>query len=251
MRLATHISVAPASGFNRVARRSGSSRRQGLAAFTLIEMLVAMIIFGMVLTSLYSTWRILMRSNATAVAVASRAQRKRLAIQTVEEALNSSVFFAANATNYTFIADTTGMFADLTFVAHLGNTFPGSGRFDGEKVRRVWFTVEPGPGGGAALMLRQNSMLAPLETMDIAFPIVLARDISAFQLQFWSPQDGGFIPEWTLTNQLPALVQISMAFGNETGTAGTQPDWVTRFVRLPAVGVAGDAQVGPVPTATQ
>jgi hypothetical protein len=203
-----------------------------------------MIIFGMVISSVYSTWRILMQSNASALQLAARAQRKRLAVQTIEEALSSAVFFAANATNYSFLGGSAGPFAELSFVAHLGSSFPGSGRFEGEKVRRLWFSVEPGPGGTADLVMRQNSMLAPMDDLLVGFPIVLARDIHAFQLEFWDPQQQMFDIEWLQTNQLPALVRLSLALGANTPSGTAPPDLVSRLVRLPAVGVAGDAQLG-------
>lgn len=216
-------------------------------AFTLLEMLVAMVIFGLVIGSVYTTWRILMQGNASALQMAARAQRKRLAVQTIEEALSSAVFFAVNATNYSFFGGSMGPFAELSFVANLGTSFPGSGRFEGERVRRLWFSVEPGPGGTADLVMRQNSMLAPMDDLLIAFPIVLAKDVGMFQLEFWDPQLQAFDIEWLRTNELPAMVRVSLVLGQESPTGTAPPDLVSRLVRLPAVGVAGDAQVGPGP----
>lgn len=221
-------------------------KRPGRHAFTLLELLVAMFVFAMVLTSLYMTWRVLMRSNAAALGIAADAQRKRLAVQTLEEALNAAVLFAASPTNYAFIADTGGTAASLTFVAHLGAGFPGSGRFDGESVRRLWFGLESGPGGEGWLVMRQASMLAALDDPSQAFPVPLSRNVAEFRLEFWDERRDEFADEWALTNRLPALVRLTVGF-TEEGATRPGVDYVTRVVRIPSVGVAADAQVGGRP----
>lgn len=230
-----------------------SALRRRVAAFTLIEMLLAIVIFGMVLSLLYSSWRIILQSNAAGLKLAADAQRTRLAMQTVEEALSSAVLFAGNATNYVFLADSAGRYASLSFVAHLGDSFPGSGRFDGERVRRLWFTVENNREGIPELVLRQNSMLGVMDDLQQAFPIVLAKHLSAFQVEFWDERRREFSAEWLQSNRLPAVVLISMEIAPPAGRTGTRPPEVmTRLVRLPAVGVANEAQggvPGPAPAA--
>lgn len=225
--------------------KSPPARRRRFAAFTLIEMLLAILVFGMVLSLLYSSWRIILQSNAAGLKLAADAQRTRLAMQTVEEALSSAVLFAGNATNYVFLADTSGRHATLSFVAHLGDSFPGSGRFDGERVRRLWFTVENGRDGTPELLLRQNSMLGVMDDLQQAFPIVLARNLNAFQVEFWDERKREFSAEWLQSNRLPAVVLVSMEIAPPGGRTGARPPEVmTRLVRLPAVGVAGETQGG-------
>jgi len=215
------------------------------AAFTLLEVLVALTIFALVLSLLYGTWRILVQSNAAALRLAANAQRSRMTIQTVEEALNSAVFFNANARHYAFLAEGSGDFSSLSFVAHLGPAFPGSGHFDGEAVRRVSFTVEPDADGVNALMLYQNSLLDQVSENVSAYPIVLARDVSGFLVEFMDQRRGEFKSEWTQTNSLPALVRVSVGFGRKGRFSSDPAEVVTRIVRIPSAGVAGEAQAGP------
>ncbi len=222
--------------------RIGRVRR---AAFTLLEVLVALTIFALVLSLLYGTWRILMQTNAAALRLAANAQRSRMTIQTVEEALNSAVFFNANARHYAFLSEASGDFSALSFVAHLGPAFPGSGHFDGEAVRRVSFTVEPDADGVNALMLYQNSLLDQVSENVSAYPIVLARDVSGFLVEFMDQRRGEFKPEWTQTNSLPALVRVSVGFGRKGRFSSDPAEVVTRLVRIPSAGVAGEAQAGP------
>ena len=214
------------------------------AAFTLLEVLVALAIFAIVLSLLYGTWRILMQSSSAGLRLAANAQRQRNAIQAVQEALASAVLFAANARHYSFLADNEGGQSALSFVAHLAPSFPGSGFFEGEQVRRVTFTVEPDPDGRPALYLRQNSILDQVADDPRTFPVLLAGDVSAFEVSFWDPRKSEFHPAWTQTNVLPAAVRISLAFGRRSTSSAPATEAVTRIVRLPSAGVASEAQAG-------
>ena len=69
-----------------------------------------------------------------------------------------------NIRYYWFMADTSGDFAALSLVSRLPASFPGSGLFGNQIVRRVSFTVEPGPNGQHQLVLRQTPLLEPPET---------------------------------------------------------------------------------------
>ena len=206
---------------------------------------MALMIFALVLSLLYSSWKILLQSNSAALRLAANAQRSRMTIQTVEEALNSAVFFNANARHYAFLAGDEGKFSAVSFVAHLSDAFPASGFFDGERVRRVTFGVEPGPDGSSELVLRQNSLLAPPDSEVEGHPLVLAREVTAFELLYWDVRKGEFSPEWTQTNSLPALVQVTLGFGQRTRFSRAPEETVTRIVRIPSAGVAGEAQSGP------
>lgn len=224
---------------------SGALCRSALnRAFTLLEVLVALTIFSLVLSLLYGSWRILIQSNAAGLRIAANAHRTRMTIQTIEEALNSAVFFNANARHYAFIAEGDSTYSALSFVSHLAPSFPGSGRFDGEKVRRVSFTIEPDENGSNALMLYQNSLLDQVgETAD-AYPILLARDVSLFEVMFLDTRRGEFTAEWKQTNSLPALVRVSVGFGQKSRFSKEPNDVVTRIIRIPSAGVAGEAQSG-------
>jgi hypothetical protein len=208
-----------------------------------------MFIFVGVMASLYATWKITLRSNAAALRLTAEAQRSRMAMRTVEDALVSAEMFVQNAHHYAFLADTSGSFGALSVVGHMAESFPGSGYFGDERVRRVTFTVEANGEGRNDLVLRQNSLLAQMDEGQEAYPLVLARDVTLFQLEFWDPRRGEWAAEWLLTNQLPILVRVSLGVGAGPGALSKQPDQLeTRVVRLPAVGVTLDAQGGrPAP----
>lgn len=229
------MSVVPGASF---ARRSRS-------AFTLIEVLVAMFIFALILTSLYGTWRVLTQSTNAAMELTAQAQRSRMAMQSVEQALTGAQLFQANAALYSFIVDTSGSFGAMSFATSLSRTFPGSGFFNDERLRRVTFLVDD----DNQLVVRQNSLLSPPDQEFETYPIVLAKNVSVFQLEFFDVRKGEYVPEWLLTNQLPAVVRVTLGFGL-TGRYAKRPEQlVTRVVRIPSgtvpAGAQGPPQGGP------
>jgi hypothetical protein len=138
------------------------------------------------------------------------------------------------------IADTSGPYAAITFVSVLSDSFPGSGAFGGERVRRVTFSVD---SGHRDLLLEQSSMLADLNQTEPR-RMVLAHDVETFQLEFWDTRINDYITEWTLTNQLPVLVRVTLAFGRGDHSRNEPREIVSRTVRLASVGVPLEAQGG-------
>ena len=99
-----------------------------------------------------------MRASKTGLDVAASVQRSRIAIRMLEDSLGSAQSFAANLPYYYFLAE-NGNEAALSFVARLSKSFPRSGKFGDLDVRRVTFSVEPGPDGGRQLVLRQMPLV--------------------------------------------------------------------------------------------
>lgn len=212
--------------------------------FTLIEILVATFILAVVLASLFGTWRVIGRSTETALRLTAEAQRTRLGLQSLESALGSAQLFQANAPLYAFVADTSANFAALSFVATLPDSFPGSGYFGGQQLRRLTVMVEPSTDGGNNLVLRQNAVLAPPDVDLDTHPLLLARDITFFQLEFWDKQQNEFAKEWLRTNTIPQAVRMKLGFGGANRFSLSPGEVVTRVIRLPDNVVGVDLQGG-------
>ena len=222
---------------------SGTSRR---SAFTLIEVMVAVLILGMVLASLYGTWRIILTSTEAALRITARAQRARMATATVEQALLSAMLSQNNIKLYSFFGGNSGSFSDISFVAALGDSFPGGGIFGEERVRRVEFLVQPGDRSGNDLVLRQHSIFDLPEKVGNPYPIVLAHDVTVFQFDYWDNRQRKFIDEWTggHTNELPQVVRLTMGFGSVGRFAQRPAEVVTRVIRVPSSAIPGNLQPG-------
>lgn len=224
-------------------RRSGSERPRPAklrrSAFTLVEIMVAIGIFSFVLAAIYSSWTAILRASKTGLEAAASAQRARITVRVLEDSLGSAQSFAANLPYYSFMAE-NGSDAYLSFVARLSKSFPRSGKFGDLDVRRVTFSVESAPDGGRQLVLRQNPLVMELDRDEKEHPIVLAKNVKGFEMQFWAtdkrPPD--WVDEWKeqKTNQLPALVMVTLQLADNPHSSRITEE-ITRIISLPAVTV--------------
>ena len=212
----------------------GTTRQR---AFTLVEIMIAVAIFAAVMIAIYSSWSAILRGSRIGQEAAAEAQRSRVAVRALENSLMSLRMFLANIRYDYFSADTSGEFATLSFVAHLSRSFPRSGDFGDQVVRRLTFTVEPGTNSDNVLVLRQNPVLFETSADEEENPLVLARNVKEFTLEFWGPRSKDWEPEWLYTNQLPKLIKFTLGFGRPNQRVLKPEDVVTRVVSLAAIPV--------------
>jgi general secretion pathway protein J len=203
--------------------------------FTIIELITAMVIFSLVVAAIFSTYIAVTNGAVAANRTAAAAQRSRVALRTLEEALGATRSFTADSQYYTFDAD-NGTEPYLSFVASLSPSFPRSGRFPGFGIRRVTFALESGPEWGKRLVLRQNPVLMDLNDDEQNAPLVLANDVRKFEMQFWDKKKTDWLDEWTETNQLPQMVKFTVQFGGGDPQSPPEEE-ITRIVALPSVAV--------------
>lgn len=216
----------------------------GRRAFTLLEVMIAIMIFAMVLTAVYATWIAVLRGEKAGAKAAAETQRSRIAIRALEDAFLSAVMYAENPKYYYFIAESSGDMGGVSMVSRLPASFPGVGRYGDQTVRRVSFSIHSGSDGGQELVMAQAPMLLDTNSSSTAaYSLVLARDVSLFTLDFWDMRKSEWVSEWIATNQLPRLVRISLGLGK---VGGKPQDVVSRVVALPSMSVAG-VQGGPIP----
>ena len=138
----------------------------------------------MIIAAIFSSWTAILRGKRVGLDAAAAVQRSRIVIRTLEDSLASAQCFVLNAQYYGFVAE-NGQEASLSFVARLSKSFPRGGRFGDFDVRRLTFSVEPGPENDRQLVLRQNSVFTELDIDEKEHPLVLAKNVRAFQLEFW------------------------------------------------------------------
>jgi len=218
--------------------------------FTLIEILVALAIFGLVVTAIYSGWIAILRASKSGMAAAAQAQRERVAIHTIEEALTTSRSFAADLQHYGFVAE-NGSEAMLSFVARLPKSFPRSGKFGDLDVRRVTFSVESGRDSQRQLVLRQSPILMEFDEDEKEHPLVLAMNVKELLLEFWDARANGWMEEWNQTNALPKMVKVTLRLTspNQRYASSQVQEEITRIVALPSVTVPVSWQVPNLPGA--
>lgn len=211
-------------------------------AFTLLEIMIAMTIFMVILVAVYSSWAAIVRGSRVGLTAAAEAQRARIAIHTIEDALLTTQLYTENLRYYNFIADTSdSKFAWLSLTARLPASFPGSGLFGDQVVRRVTFSVEPGPDGTKQLIMTQIPLLLVTNADVSAYPITLAKDVNLFVLEFWDTQLNDWTDELLTTNQIPKLVRISLGLGL-VGNTHQPAEIASRIIAMPSVAVTTDIQ---------
>jgi len=216
--------------------------------FTILEMMISILMFALVLAAIYTIWIAILKGTQVSQAAAASVQRSRIAMHALEDALVTAQVFVANRDRwYSFLGDQQGM--EMT--SRLPATFPGVGAYGDQIVRRVIFELQPGKDGMEELVMTQYPLLLDISDSGVKpYTIVLAKDVSVFELQYWDMQKRDWVEEWTgqLTNSLPKLVAVTLGMGKVPGSSRPQ-DVVARIVSLPANAVMPDIQGSLMPGA--
>ncbi len=205
-------------------RRMGAARAR-TSAFTLLEVMLAIAIFAGVLAAIYTTWTSILRSSQVAQVAAAEVQRSRMAARALEEALLGAQVAAAgpssrlnrqNESYYSFLASGDPDEPYLSFVARLPESYPRGGHFDSMRIRRLTFNLERDWNGGSQLVLRQTPLLFEPDRDEEENPLVLARNVQEFTLEFWDVRTEEWQTEWAATNRLPPMVRFFLATGRSS-----------------------------------
>jgi general secretion pathway protein J len=203
--------------------------------FTLVEMMIAITILSLILVAIYSTWTAILRSSKAGRDVAAAVQRARMAVRILEDSLSSTRSFVANQAYYAFLAD-NGQDATLSFVARLAPSFPRSGKFGDLSVRRLTFSVENARDGGRQLVLRQVPLMMEPDIDEKEHPIVLAKNVREFAMQFWDSKANDWTDEWKQTNQIPKLMIVTVKMAPNPNAPGAEEE-ISRIINIPATAV--------------
>jgi general secretion pathway protein J len=209
--------------------------------FTLLELMVAIALLSFIMVAIYSSWYSILRSTKIGETYAAEAQRTRIAIKAIEDALVGTVVFGENVRFYSFLMESEGDLGALAFTAHLSSSFPGSGLFGDQSIRRVTFTIEPDQERKNRLVMTQIPLLLETNETMTPYPIILAKDVSLFVPEVWDEQKREWATKWIATNQMPRMVRITIGTGKMPNSSDPE-EIITRVVVLPGTAVMGDVQ---------
>jgi hypothetical protein len=203
------------------------------AAFTMLELMIAIALFTFIMLSVLSCWKVIVSGTIIAKGAAAAAQRARIGIKSVEEALECAEISKANIQYYAFLTDTSEKFASLSLAAHLPAAFPGSSLFGDNVIRRVTFDVEKGDDGQNDLVMKQAPLLEALDSVNTPYPITLARDVNVFMLEFYSTNQGEWVVSFDPTNDFPPLVRVTLECGHSAEHPDVPYEVIVRTVAMP------------------
>jgi prepilin-type N-terminal cleavage/methylation domain-containing protein len=211
------------------------SRNHFHRAFTLIEVMVAIAIFMLVIATIYSTWALVMRATIVGQDAAAQAQRQRIALRTIEDALMCAQSFQASQKYYYFNVE-NGDAPTLTFASRLPEIFPRNGKFGDFGLRRVTFQLEAdGNDGEKNLVLRQSPILMDMDEDEKKNPLVLARNVKKFIVECWDTNQLDWVTEWDNTNSIPPMLRVGLVLGGNVEAGGAAPEiTVVRAFSMPS-----------------
>jgi type II secretion system protein J len=201
--------------------------------FTLVEIMVALVVFSIIIAAIYSTWILVLRSAKVGQEAAAQVQRRRIAVRTIEDSLYCIQSFQASMQYYSFIVQ-NGDQPVLSFTSRLPDIFPRNGRFD-SNLRRLTFTVEPGANNEKNLVLRQNPILKDMDPEEQANPLMLASNVTDFVVECWDTNAMDWVEEWDDTNSIPTMVRVTLTLGGNLSAGNGAPKLaITREIAVPS-----------------
>ena len=214
-------------------------------AFTLIEIMVAVMVFSMVIASIYATWALVMRATEVGQDAAAQAQRQRVVLRAIGDAIMGVESFQASQRYYWFKLENGGA-PFLSFVSRLPETYARNGKFVGTaggrdaSSRRVTFSLASGENGEKDLVLRQSPILMDMDQDEEKYPLVLAKNVKEFTIEWWGTNnlnEQGWMKEWddTMTNSIPAMLRVHLVMGINVARGGNAPEFAaTRIYTVPS-----------------
>lgn len=212
-------------------------------AFTLIEVMLAIALFSVVMGAMFATWRAIIGASQASQYAAAEAQRVRVTLACLEQSLTYTEKYIANERIYWFDFK-NGSDGYLSFVSHLPDNFPRSGRFGGIQLRRVEFFIRRGDEGGNELAMRQRAILQDeFDKDEREYPLVLMKNIKSMVTETWDEKKKDWSDrDWeeTGTNQIPKKIRIAITTQNlknsfqggdeytliiKPASVGVQPAW--------------------------
>jgi hypothetical protein len=215
--------------------RTHRSSLRDAAAFTLLEIVVSITVFTFIMISILGCWRCIVSGKMISEDAAAAAQRARIGMKTVVEALTCGEISTRNLQFYEFDTDTTSKFASLSLAARLPLDFPGSGLYGDNVMRRVTFDVEKDAEGKLNLVMNQSPLLAVLNDQNPPYPITLARDVNVFMLEFWSQQNSEWEVSWDVTNNFPPMIRVTLGCGHSAANPDMPYNLICRTVAMPCM----------------
>lgn len=225
--------------------------------FTLLEVLLAVAVLGMLITSVYSTWSAALTSWRRGTDVSEAFQRERIVMDALRELTQSAVYFAPSAALYDFVATThAGLGDSISFVTASDAYLPPSETISAG-MRRVIISLEQDQYRRTYLAIVNEPALRPQDDRSLEQPQahVISMDVSGFYVRYRNPQDGTWSEKWEEQGFPPSAVEYTVMFGERDGRF--PPVVVTRAVDIPVAAfvAAGGApmpgMVGGVSTTNQ
>ena len=146
--------------------------RASTAGFTLPEVLTSVMIVGLVLVALYSCWAAVLGATQSSAIAVQDTQRERMAIRAMTEAI-AGISWVENHNEKPLQLDDSSGFSHLKIISRVPPGFWGERELADYPLRRIEFLAEDVPGGEFQLVMIQQALLAPTNSVSVHRTVLL------------------------------------------------------------------------------
>jgi len=226
--------------------KTGKSEKRPNAAFTMLELLVAMVILTIAMSIAFQAFSGTIRGWKRGTEVIESIKHGDFAMNQLVSALNSTLYFNNPRKTYAFKIDkgyTSGLPADLvSFVTASGAFMPYNSPF-ATGPHRIELFIDDDDYGDPALFAVAMPAIADDEEFEDEYdaePILVSRAIQGLEILFWDKDAEDWMEEWEKENAVPERILVSIFVPSED--ENEEPIEFTRVVEIP---VAKSRLTGP------
>ena len=206
------------------------------AAFTLLEVMLAVTILGLVIGAITATWQAGLSGWRRSASVSDSFQRERVVMGTLEDLTKSIIYAPSKDTLYDINFEHDQQAGDsVSFVTGSDMLLPPA-EVMVAGLRRVTVALQRDPRNRPFLGIANAPALQPDEGTPESVWHVLSADVCGFGVRFRNPRDGSWVDKWDEANLIPSAIEYTVAFGANDGR--TPPVVVTRAIELPIAAYA-------------
>lgn len=223
---------------------TGQHRR---AAFSLLEVMLAVTLLALVVTAVAATWNAALRGWKRSSGLADSLQRERVLMNTLGELVQAVVFYRSEGGLYDMVGQSNDRTGDsISFVTASDVLLPPADALAGA-MRRVTISLEQDEAHRYYLAIRNQPALGVTDTAEPVPPRILSADVSGFKVRYFHPRTKVWQDNWEEKNLIPAVVEFTLTIGGDDPRVPATV--ATRTMTLPTAEYV--AQTGGAPPGEQ
>ncbi len=206
------------------------------SAFTLLEIMLAVTILGLLVIAVSSTWSAGLRGWKRSNTLAETWQRERILSESIAELAQAAVYFPDRRRLYAFRLEHDSVRGDsISFVTASDALLPPSEAMLAG-LRRVTLYLDQDADGQPCLMIQNAPALQEEEVAAPKTGYALARGVTGFAVRLRDIRTEAWKEKWEETDTMPSGLEFRLTLAPLDGTGPEMT--VTRLVDLPAAKLA-------------
>lgn len=202
----------------------------GVAAFTMLELLVALTVLILAFSIIWTTFSSTVKAWRRGTQLVDELHHGDFVMEQLVAALRSAAFFPTKPDKYGFWLDDSGENDEISWVTS-GSTFMPPGSPLAQGLHRLIVNVEGNEDGEDSFAVRAYPHLKEeIEKNDVDAWYISSR-IKGLNVRTWNHEDEVWEDEWEDTNKIPGLVEVTLYM--EPLEKYGEPVKMVRLVEIP------------------